>query len=118
MYRRFNGRAPELDQTIDYLAGKIARDQHYDFRINDSYAQRVAFVLAAERPDLVRSRWVERVLDSQNPDGSWNYCWHGWCRGVFEFGYKYNPGHPTVQAAWMMTMLKYRYPTWIAEHYK
>jgi len=118
MYRHFNGSSPELDQTINYLAEKIARDQHYDFRVTDSYDQRVAFVLAAERPDLIRSRWVERVLDYQNPDGSWSYCWHGWCRGIFEFGFKYNPGHPTVQAAWMLTMLKYRYPQWIAQHYK
>jgi len=117
MYRDFNGGNPELNQTMNYLSEKIARDQHYDFRVSDSYLQRIAFVLGAQRPDLIRSRWVERLLDNQQPDGSWKYCWYGWCRGIFEFGLT-NPGHPTVQAAWALTMLKYRYPQWIEEHYK
>jgi hypothetical protein len=117
MYRDFNGGNPELDSTINYLSGKIARDAHYDFRVSDSYIQRTTFVLAAGLPDLVRRRWVERILDNQMPDGSWKYCWYGWCRGIFEFNMS-NPGHPTVQAAWALTMLKYRYPQWIAEHYR
>lgn len=117
MYRDYNGSYPELDSTINYLAEKIARDAHYDFRVSDSYIQRTAFVLAAGRPDLIRSRWVERILENQMPDGSWKYCWYGWCRGVFEFNLT-NPGHPTVQAAWALTMLKYRYPQWIEEHYQ
>ncbi len=115
LYRQFNGSTPEQDATINYLAEKVARDQHFDFRVTDSYIQRNAFVLAARRPDLVRRRWVERILDRQNRDGSWDYCWYGWCRGVFEFGFTQDPGHTTVQAAWMLTMLKYRYPQWIEE---
>ena len=122
MYRDFNGSSPELDNTISYLAEKVARDAHYDFRVNDSYIQRTAFVLAAGRPDLIRSRWVDRILDHQNANGSWNYCWHGWCRGVLEFSTDYKAdavrsGHSTVQGAWVLTMLKYRYPQWIDEHY-
>jgi hypothetical protein len=117
IYRDFNGGNPELDSTINYLSGKIARDAYYDFRVSDSYIQRSTFLLAAGRPDLVRLRWVDRILDNQMPDGSWKYCWYGWCRGIFEFNMT-NPGHPTVQAAWMLTMLKYRYPLWIAEHYR
>ena len=37
---------------------------------------------------------------------------------VFEF--RIDSGgdpHATVQAAWALTMLKYRYPQWIDEHY-
>ncbi len=118
MYRDYNGGSPELDSTINYLAEKIARDAHYDFRVTDSYVQRTAFVLAAGRPDLIRPRWLDRILDHQNADGSWNSCWYGWCRGVFEF--RIDSGgdpHATVQAAWALTMLKYRYPQWIDEHY-
>jgi hypothetical protein len=117
MYRQRNDSSPELDRTINYLAEKVARDEHYDFRVTDSYLQRSAFILAAGRPDLVRQRWVERILENQNPDGSWNYCWYGWCRGVFEFR-GYDPSHATVQAAWVLTMLKYRYPQWMEEHYR
>ena len=118
MYRDYNGSSPELDNTLNYLAEKIARDAHYDFRVTDSYVQRTAFVLAAGRPDLIRPRWLDRILDHQNADGSWNSCWYGWCRGVFEFRIDSGgDGHATVQAAWAFTMLKYRYQQWIDEHY-
>lgn len=122
MYQEFNGSSPELTNTINYVAEKVARDAHYDIRLTDSYIQRSAFLLAAGRPDLIRPRWVDRIVNHQNPDGSWNSCWYGWCRGVFEFSLDYKTdagglGHATVQAAWLLTMLKYRYPQWIDEHY-
>lgn len=116
MYRDFNGGSPELDATINYLAQKIARDAHYDFRVSDSYVQRTTFILAAGRPDLIRRRWVERILDNQKPDGRWDYCWYGWCRGVVEFNAPPYPAHTTVQAAWTLYMLNYRYPDWIRKH--
>ncbi len=121
MYRDYNGGSPQLNGTINYLAQKVARDARYDFRVSDSYAQRIAFVLSAGRPDLVRARWVDRILDNQNGNGSWGYCWYGWCRGIFEFSLANVPsrsGHATIQAAWALTMLKYRYPQWIDEHYR
>jgi 4-amino-4-deoxy-L-arabinose transferase-like glycosyltransferase len=116
MYRDFNGGSPRVDDTLRRLCEKEARDQTFDFRVSDAYVQRNAFMIAAGQADLVRSRWVERILDNQTADGSWNYCWHGWCRGVFEFGTVY-PGHTTIQGAWALAMLKYRYPQWIQEHY-
>jgi hypothetical protein len=118
MYRHFSGSSPDLNRTIDYLSEKIARDAHYDFRVSDSYIQRTAFILAAGRPDLIRRRWVERILDYQTADGSWTYCWYGWCRGVFEFRAPPYPAHTTVQAAWALYMLKYRYPEWVKENYR
>jgi len=130
IYRDFNGSSDELDATMNHLSEKVARDAHYDFRVTDSYVQRTAFVLAATRPDLIRRRWVERILDYQNADGSWNYCWYGWCRGIFEFGpissvhttgqaahATIQAAHATIQAAWVLTMLRYRYPQWIEERY-
>ena len=108
-YRYFNPAAagtPEMNATLNHVAEGVARDGSYDFRLTDSYMQRNAILLAAHRPDLVRRRWVERIIDRQNADGSWDYCWYGWCRGLAEFGFKHNPGHSTVQAAWALTMLK------------
>ena len=119
MYRYYNGGYEELNSTINHLAEKVARDAHFDFRVNDSYVQRSAFILGADRPDLIRSRWIERALDYQRPDGSWASCWYGWCRGILEFRFgDYGPDHPTVQAAWAQYMLKYRYPQWIEQHYQ
>jgi hypothetical protein len=119
IYRRFNGPSPELDAVMNKVVEGVARDAYWDFRVSDSYEQRSAFLLDAGRPDLVRSRWIERVLENQQADGAWNYCWFGWCRGVFEFRLNGgDQGHSTVQAAWALYQLKYRYPEWIKEHYQ
>lgn len=119
MYRYYNGGSEQLDHTMNHLAEKVARDAYFDFRVNDSYYQRSAFTLAANRPDLIRRRWIERILDYQRADGSWAACWYGWCRGIFEFRLEdFDPGHSTVQAAWALYMLKYRYPQWIEQHYQ
>ena len=76
-------------------------------------------LLAAGHPELVKKRWMERLLDRQNPDGSWNYCWYGWCRGIFEFSLtQEDQEHTTVQAAWALYQLKYRYPDWIDQNFK
>jgi hypothetical protein len=118
MYRDFNGASEKVDDTLRWLCEKEARDQRYDFRVNDSYVQRNAFMLAAGQPDVVRSRWIERILDNQNSDGSWNYSWYGWGRGIAEYGGDVAPGHTTIQGAWATALLKYRYPEWIKEHYR
>ncbi len=120
IYRRFNGPSPELNAAINPVAEGVARDAYWDFRVGDAYYQRSACILGAGRPDLIRSRWIERILDSQRPDGAWNYCWHGWCRGIFEFQLQESEerGHSTVQAAWALYMLKYRYSDWIGQNYR
>jgi len=119
IYRQFNGPSPEVDRTIGPVSEGVARDAFWDFRVNDAYYQRSAFVLGAGRPELIRSRWVERILDHQQPDGHWDFCWHGWCRGVLEFSLNETDyGHSTVQAAWALYMLKYRYSDWIDQHYR
>jgi hypothetical protein len=119
IYRYYNGGSAEIDATLDHLAEMVARDAHYDFRVNDSYPQRAAFVLGAGRPDLIRSRWIERILDYQQPDGTWSYCWYRWCKGILEFGApRVGPLHTTVQATWALYMLKYRFPQWIDQHYR
>ncbi len=119
MYRYFNGGSEELNSTINNLSEKVARDAHFDFRVGDSYVQRNAFILGAKRTDLIRSRWIERALDYQRQDGSWAYCWYGWCRGILEFRFgEVGPDHSTVQAAWALYMLKYQFPEWVDQHYQ
>ncbi len=119
IYRRFNGPSPELNAAINPVAEGVAHDAYWDFRLNDASYQRNACLLGAGRPDLVRSRWIERMLDAQNADGTWNFCWHGWCRGVLEFSRSESDyGHSTVQAAWALYLLKYRYSDWIVQNYR
>jgi len=119
IYRHYNGDSPKLQATLIPVTDGVAHDAYWDFRVSDSYPQRAAFLLAAGRPDLVKPRWIERILSRQNPDGTWNYCWYGWCRGVFEFSLtQEDHGHTTVQAAWALYQLKYRYPEWIKAHFQ
>jgi hypothetical protein len=122
IYRHFNGPSPELNAVINHVTEGVANDAYWDFRVSDSYEQRSAFILAAGRPDLVKSRWIDRILANQQPDGAWNYCWYGWCRGVFEFrigdSARGDQGHSVVQAAWALYQLKYKHQDWIKQHYQ
>ena len=120
VYRKFNGDTPELQRVMNRVEGHIATEAAFDFRVTDAYLQRIAFLLAAGRPDLVKPRWVERALDAQQSDGGWLYNWHGWAPSPYRFSFAYEPSvaHATAQGMWMACMLKYRYPEWIDQNYK
>jgi hypothetical protein len=120
LYRKFNGNTPELERIMDRIENRIAAEAAFDFRVTDLYLQRIAFLLAAGRPDLVKPRWVERALNAQQSDGGWYYNWYGW--GPHPFTYTFSDdqsvAHSTAQGIWLTHMLKYRYPEWIDKHYK
>ena len=114
IYRKYQGNTPELEALVNHLCERVAFEGVWDFRVTDLYLQRVAFLLAAGRPDLVRRRWVERLLDKQESDGGWEPAWYGWGPDIFRFTLKRRPpdAHATVQGMWVVYMLKYRYPEW------
>ncbi len=119
IYRYFNGPSPELDAVINPVTEGVANDQRFDFRVGDSYPQRLWIIFGAGRPDLIRKRWVERLMSYQRSDGSWSTCWYGWCRGIVEFHIgDLDTAHTTVQGAYVLYLIKYRYPQWIAEHFQ
>jgi hypothetical protein len=118
LYRKFNGDTPELSRLMGRLEERIATEAALDFRVSDLYLQRIAFLLAAGRPDLVKPRWVDRVLAAQQSDGGWRYTWHGWGPHMFSFRLSdaHSLAHPTAQGVWLANMLKYRYPDWIEKN--
>lgn len=120
VYRKFNGDTPELQRVMNRLEERIAAEGALDFRVTDLYLQRISFLLAAGRPDLVKPRWVERALSEQQSDGGWLYNWHGWAPKPYQFDFsdERSGAHPTAQGMWMACMLKYRYPEWIERNYK
>jgi len=120
LYRKFNGNTPELDRLMDRVENRIAAEAAFDFRVTDLYLQRIAFLLAAGRPDLVKSRWVERALAAQQSDGGWYYNWYGWAPHPFTYTFseEHSAPHTTAQGMWLAYMLKYRYPEWVDKHYK
>lgn len=117
IYRQHQGASQELDSLINRLCERIAAEAVWDFRVTDLYVQRIAFLLAAGRPDLVRQRWVERALAHQEVDGGWSPAWHGWGPDLFRFTLHRRPpdAHATVQGMWIVYMLTYRYPAWPKE---
>ena len=119
-YRKSSGSTPELDRLMKKIEERIAWEAALDFRVTDLYLQRLAFLLAAGRPDLIKRRWVERALAAQQSDGGWLKTWHGWTRKPWRFSNRdeLSSGHSTAQAMWMAHMLKYRYPQWIVENYR
>ena len=120
LYRKSSGSTPELDRVMQTIEERIAGEAALDFRVTDLYLQRIAFLLAAGRPDLVRPRWVERAFAAQEVDGGWLESWHGWTRTPyrFSFGAELPTAHATAQGMWISYMLKYRYPQWLERNYK
>jgi hypothetical protein len=120
LYRNHNGATPDLDRLIRRISIRIASEASIDFRVTDLYLQRIAFLLAAGQPDLVKRRWVERALAAQQPDGGWLYSWYGWQPRPYRFRFaeESSTSHPTAQGMWMVYMLKYRYPHWIEKNYQ
>ena len=120
IYRKFNGDTPELQRVMNQVEERIAAEAALDFRVTDLYLQRISFLLAAGRPDLVKPRWVERALSAQQSDGGWLYNWHGWAPQPYsyDFSYEQSATHTTAQGMWMGCMLKHRYAEWIDRNYK
>lgn len=119
-YRKSKGSTPEMDRLMQKIEERIAWEAALDFRVTDLYLQRLAFLLAVGRPDLIRPRWVERVFAAQQIDGGWLESWHGWNRTPYRFSFTdgQTSAHATAQGMWISYMLKYRYPEWIDRNYK
>jgi hypothetical protein len=121
LYRNHNGTTPDLDRLIGHISARIASEASIDFRVTDLYLQRIAFLLAAGQPDLIKRRWVERVFAAQQTDGGWLWSWYGWHPKPFRFRLaevSFSTSHPTVQGMWIAYMLKYRYRQWVEKNYQ
>jgi hypothetical protein len=106
-----------VDALIDTLCERIGAEETWRLCVNDLYIQRVASLLMAGRPDLVKPRWVERILVWQQEDGGWKYVGYSWSPALeFDLRGQRPNAHTTVQGVWLLYMLKYRYPQWIANN--
>lgn len=104
---------------LRHLADRVAGGAAVRFRVTGDCPQRIAFVLNGGGHDLVRPRWVQRALASQQPGGGWIWSWHGWGPEFFPLRVPEDntAAHPIAQGVWLATMLKYRYADWIARNY-
>ena len=120
LYREYGNHSQAVDDLINHLCERIALEAQWDVRVTDLYLQRIAFILAAGRPDLIKRRLVERAMANQKQDGGWIASWYGWGPKLFEYSFRQpaTNSHTTVQAVWALYLLKYRFPTWIEQTFK
>ncbi len=119
LYRKYQGASTALEELTDHLCERIAFEAACDIRVTDLYLQRIAFILAAGRDDLIKKKWVERLMAHQQDNGGWLPGWYGWGPELFKFTFKKKKTtpHTSVQGMWVLWMIKYRYPEWIARNY-
>ncbi len=113
------GAAPQDDKLLalrQTLCERIASEASIDCRAADLYYQRLAFLLMAEREDLVNPRWVELLIKFQQSDGGWGFSYRPLLIESL-FGEQASDDHAAVQAAWVLCQLKFRYPEWIKRNY-
>ena len=120
MHRQTNGPSPEVDAGIRADCERIAREAALDFRVTDLYYQRIGVLLSAGYPDLVHPKWIERIISNQGADGGWVVNWYGWDPSPqrFHFGESETVSHSSIQALWVLYLIRYRYPAWIDKHYR
>jgi hypothetical protein len=106
----------ELKQLRTVLCERIASEATGDARIGDMLYQRISFLLMSGRDDLIKPRWVEQLIAFQQTNGNWGYRYRPLVVTAV-IGEQPASGHASVQAAWVLCQLKYRYPEWIARHY-
>jgi len=72
LYRKHGENSLVVHNLTNNLCEGIAFEANWDISLTDLYLQRIAFLLAAGRPDLVKRRWAERILAGQEEDGGRN----------------------------------------------
>ena len=116
--RKTMGPNNELDGLIRYLCERLSRQMVFDFAVVDIYIQKVTFILRAGFPQLVRRRWVERIVANQQADGGWNDRWFCFTsdtkRPVFDSRGQSSNQHATLQALTALYMVRYGCP----EHFR
>ena len=118
MYQDFGFAKEDYEPLLGTLCERIASECTIDFRVTDMYLQRVACILAAGRPDLVKRRWIERIIENQADNGGYHYAWNGWGPNLFKVFDNRGPlAHASVQGIWVLYMIRHRYPEWIEKNY-
>ena len=65
--------APSIyEPIIVHLVDDIARWSFFEFRVLDNYLQRVMQLYRSGNPHRVRDKWIQNIIEAQNPDGGWD----------------------------------------------
>jgi len=97
------------DELLEQLCRRITDENIRDPRTLDMNYQRVAFTLMACHPEMVRRRWIERIIEQQRADGGWNDWWWGLTSMHHKGDPRLSTAHATVQALWVLYQVRYAY---------
>ncbi len=71
--QRFNcDYSGQVDDLLASLQQTVVTELTWDFRVTDAYIQRVTMLVDTGARERVKPVWIRRILDEQNPDGSWD----------------------------------------------
>jgi hypothetical protein len=107
------GADQQLEELIEHLCDRITDSLVFDIAVVDLYFQKVAFILMAGFPEKINRRWIERIMDSQLPDGGWNdrwLCFTSNRRPVFNTKTPPSNQHAMIQAMMALYLVRYEYP--------
>lgn len=64
---------PDADtaRVIEATQAGILHELNWDYRVEDAYLQKVWTLIESDRRDAIKPVWIRRILEAQQPDGSW-----------------------------------------------
>jgi hypothetical protein len=97
------GNQEKLASLSSELVNIIHSQLTWDFRVGDLYLQRNLILAESSRVDLIKPIWIQRILEAQNSDGSWDDVYS--IPGLGENSEK-STFHTTAQGVWLLSLLQ------------
>ena len=115
MQERFCGDDTQLATLSLALQETIVDELTVDFRVTDSYLQRVLALAEAGNFDAIKPVWLQRIIKAQNNDGGWGDMHSiitisdtksiGWTSTLPGYTSSESKFHATAQGIWLMALL-------------
>jgi len=115
MQERYCGDDAQLATLAKSLQKTIVNELTYDFRVTDSYIQRVLALAEAGNFEAIKPVWIQRIIAAQNEDGGWDDLHPlitisdtnsiGWTSTLPRYASTQSNFHATAQGIWLMALL-------------
>lgn len=109
-------RVAALEEKVAALQDIVESQLTWDPRVVDVYLQRVLLLIDSGAQDRVKARWVQRILQTQLPDGSWSNMqplipvgggrYFGFNARLAGVGTVRANFHATAQGLWLTSLLR------------
>lgn len=120
MQARYCGDDTQLAALSGALQAIIIDELTFDFRVTDSYLQRVLMLAETGNISAIKPVWLQRILAAQNADGGWDDLHpvltlddarvFGWSSTLPRFRKIESDFHATAQGMWLLALLLQHQP--------